>query len=76
MAASTTSPVDDVARVSGLASLASATTTATMAVAKLSTAVAAASSTVATDGILDINGNKDDVDNFIPSPHVVEKSRS
>ncbi len=67
-AASTTSSVDDAAKVSGLASLASATATTTMAVAKLSTVIAAASSTVTADGILDINANKDDADNFIPSP--------
>ncbi len=59
--ASTTSSVDDGARVSAI-------TTATIAMAKLSTAVAAASSTVTADGILDINANKDDADNFIPSP--------
>jgi hypothetical protein len=66
-AASTTSSVNDGTRVSGLASIATASTAAKMAVAKLSTAVAAASSTVTTDGILDTNANKDDSDNFIPS---------
>jgi hypothetical protein len=67
-AASTTSSVDDGARVSGLASIAPATTAATMAVAKLSTAVAALLSIVAADGILDTNANKDDADDFIPPP--------
>ena len=67
-AASTTSSVNDWTRVSGLASIGAATTAATMAVAKLSTAIAAASSTVATDGILNTNANKDDSDDFILSP--------
>jgi hypothetical protein len=67
-AASTTSSVDYGARVSGLASISPATTAATMAVAKLSTAVAAPLSIVADDGIFDTNANKDDADNFIPPP--------
>ena len=69
-AASTTSSVDYGANVRGTVAAATATAS-TIAMAELTTAIAATSSIGTADGILDNDTNNTDVDksiNFIPSP--------